>query len=67
MTTKDKNLIQKIGLLKKSFDKDWKTLSSKEKEEIQKQWDVEHAYYSATLEGNGLDMKRFRQLAKKIK
>ena len=67
MTKAEKTFIQKIGSLKKSFDKQWKGLSSTAKRQIEKQWDVEHAYYSATLEGNGLDKNRFKELAAKIK
>ena len=37
-----------------------------EKKDIEKSWDVEHAYYSSTLEGSKLDRKDFEKLAEKI-
>ena len=39
----------------------------KQRSAIEKQWDTDHAYYSSTLEGNGLDKKKFEELAKEIK
>lgn len=39
-------------------------LSSKDKSELEKTLDVEHAYYSSTLEGSQLDRKDFDRLAK---
>lgn len=56
--------LRKLAQSKKEFDKNWKKLPPKAKEKIEKEWDVEHAYYSSTMEGNGLDKKRFRELAK---
>ena len=41
-------------------------LSVKEKNTLEKKWDVEHAYYSSTLEGSKLDRKEFEKLAEKI-
>lgn len=41
-------------------------LSSSEKKDLEKSWDVEHAYYSSTLEGSKIDRKDFEKLAKNI-
>lgn len=56
--------LKKLAQSKKEFDKSWKKLSPKDRKKIEKEWDIEHAYYSSTMEGNGLDKKRFRELAK---
>ena len=56
-----------LGELKREMDRIWGKLSANKKAEIEKKWDVEHAYYSSTLEGNNLDRKKFNELAKKIK
>ena len=34
-------------------------LSPKQKSALEKEWDVEHAYYSSALEGSKLDKKEF--------
>ncbi len=67
MTPKMKSKIDELARAKQQTAKEWKKLSSKQKNDIEKAWDVEHAYYSATLEGNGLDRKKFDELAKTIK
>ena len=59
--------LKKIAKIKGEFDRAWKEVTDAKKSETEKRWDVEHAYYSATLEGNGLDKKKFESLAKKIK
>lgn len=41
-------------------------LDSKEKATLEKGWDVEHAYYSSSLEGSKVDRKDFEKMAKKI-
>lgn len=41
-------------------------LSSKEKATLEKGWDIEHAYYSSSLEGSNVDRKDFEKMAKKI-
>lgn len=42
-------------------------LSSKQKTEMEKGLDIEHAYYSSTLEGSQLDRTEFNRLAKDVK
>lgn len=41
-------------------------LNPKQKSQLEKSWDVEHAYYSSTLEGSKLDKKEFEELAKAV-
>lgn len=38
----------------------------KQKAALEKRWDVEHAYYSNTLEGSRIDRKEFENLAKRV-
>jgi len=38
----------------------------KQKNQLEKAWDVEHAYYSSVLEGSKLDRKEFERLAKSV-
>lgn len=38
----------------------------KEKAALERSWDIEHAYYSNTLEGSRIDRKEFESLAKKV-
>jgi len=59
--------LNKVLKSKEQFDKRWKNLPLKQRSAIEKQWDTDHAYYSSTLEGNGLDKKKFEELAKEIK
>ncbi|MBI5078390.1 MAG: hypothetical protein HZB11_03460 [Candidatus Yonathbacteria bacterium] len=42
------------------------SLSAREKNILEKKWDIEHAYYSSALEGSKLDRKDFDKLAEKI-
>ena len=49
-----------------SADACLRSLSPKEKTQLEKTWDVEHAYYSSVLEGSLLDREEFEQLAKKV-
>lgn len=41
-------------------------LTVKEKSALEKNWDIEHAYYSSALEGSNLDRKEFEKLAEKV-
>ncbi|HFC10987.1 MAG TPA: hypothetical protein ENJ75_02240 [Candidatus Kaiserbacteria bacterium] len=42
-------------------------LDPKSKALLEKEWDVEHAYYSSALEGSMLDKREFGELAKEVK
>ena len=67
MTQKIKIKIAELAQVWQKTAKEWEKVPPQQKRNIEKEWDIEHAYYSATLEGNGLDKKRFNELAKKIK
>ena len=41
-------------------------MSPKDKAKLEETWDVEHAYYSSTLEGSDLDRQDFEKLAEHI-
>jgi len=41
-------------------------LTPSQKQDMEKSWDVEHAYYSSTLEGSKIDRKDFEKLAENI-
>lgn len=52
-----------------SFNKAKEALSKltpSQKRDMEKSWDVEHAYYSSTLEGSKIDRKDFEKLAESI-
>ncbi len=57
-----KNLI----IAKKEADSKLAAMDAKKKNQLEKSWDVEHAYYSSVLEGSKLDKKDFEQLAQKV-
>jgi len=67
MTQKIKTKIARLAQVWRKTKKEWEQAPPQQKKDIEKAWDVEHAYYSATLEGNGLDRKKFDELAQKIK
>ena len=54
----------------KSFEEGKDLLSGfsvSEKKKLEKNWDIEHAYYSSSLEGSKIDKKEFEKLGEKIK
>jgi len=67
MTKEIKSKLSQVAQIRQKAAKEWERVSPHQKRNIEKEWDTEHAYYSATLEGNGLDRKRFDELAKRIK
>ena len=40
-------------------------MNPEQKKQLEKGWDVEHAYYSSALEGSKLDRKEFEKMAEK--
>lgn len=42
-------------------------MTPKKKANLEKGWDIEHAYYSSSLEGSKIDRREFEKIAKKIK
>lgn len=41
-------------------------LTKLQKKTLEKEWDIEHAYYSSALEGSKLDRKEFEKFAKEV-
>lgn len=41
-------------------------LSTKQKSDLEKGWDIEHAYYSSALEGSKINRKDFDKLARNV-
>ncbi len=41
-------------------------LAPKQKSALEKEWDVEHAYYSSALEGSNIDKKEFEKLGEQV-
>lgn len=60
-----KNINKLINTIKNG-QKALKALSVKEKNTLEKVWDVEHAYYSSALEGSRVDRKEFDKFAEKV-
>lgn len=61
-----KSLIKKVLTSAVSGQTAISALSSKQKSQLEKSWDVEHAYYSSALEGSKLDRNEFEKLAEKV-
>lgn len=57
-----KNLINRIQNGQKAIAK----LSTKDRNTLERKWDIEHAYYSSALEGSKIDRKEFDKLAEKV-
>ncbi len=57
-----KNLVNTV----KNGQKAISQLSVKEKNTLERKWDIEHAYYSSALEGSRIDKKEFDKLAEKV-
>lgn len=61
-----KNTAKKLFTSLKKAKKILSKLSPRERKNMEKSWDVEHAYYSSALEGSKLDRKDFEKLAEKV-
>ncbi len=42
------------------------TFSAEQRKSLEKSWDIEHAYYSSSLEGSKIDREEFEQIGQKI-
>ena len=54
-----------ISTIKKG-QKALRSLTVSQKNNLEKVWDVEHAYYSSALEGSHVDRKKFDKFAKSV-
>ncbi|MFH1178223.1 MAG: hypothetical protein V1711_00650 [bacterium] len=59
--------LRQLIIAKKQADFKLATMDATKKDQLEKSWDVEHAYYSSVLEGSKLDKKDFEQLAQAVK
>lgn len=61
-----KGIFQKLFISAKDAKKKFSALSPKQRSSIEKAWDIEHAYYSSTLEGSKLDRQEFEKLGEMV-
>ncbi|MDO8594913.1 MAG: hypothetical protein Q7R93_05410 [bacterium] len=59
-------LIQELFSSMKEAKKVIAGLAPKQKSALEKEWDVEHAYYSSALEGSKIDRKEFEKLGEQV-
>jgi len=60
------SLIKKLFVSAKNSQATIDALNPKQKSQLEKSWDIEHAYYSSALEGSKLDRKEFEKLAEGV-
>jgi hypothetical protein len=65
MTLKNPNS-RELFLSREEARKKISTLTKQQKSNLEKEWDIEHAYYSSALEGSKIDKKEFEKLGEKI-
>ena len=58
---------KQLGQAAKAANQQLSKLTPNQKSDLEKSWDIEHAYYSSALEGSKLDRKEFDHLAKDVK
>ncbi|MBI2049192.1 MAG: hypothetical protein HYT29_02045 [Parcubacteria group bacterium] len=62
----NKQLQNDLAQSKANADKVFSTMSGEQKTQLEKNWDVEHAYYSSVLEGSKMDRKTFEEIGKSV-
>jgi len=55
-------IVKQIFCSAKIAQNELNSLTPKQKNQIEKVWDIEHAYYSSSLEGSKIDKKEFEKL-----
>ncbi|MFA6043023.1 MAG: hypothetical protein WC786_05020 [Patescibacteria group bacterium] len=58
----EKQLFTAIKIARKQLSE----LSVHQRSTLEKTWDIEHAYYSSTLEGSKLDRSEFNRLGEEV-
>lgn len=61
-----KTTIKQLFICAKNAQNKINNYTSKQKNQLEKDWDIEHAYYSSVLEGSKLDRKEFEKLAELV-
>ncbi|OGL89431.1 hypothetical protein A3H75_01370 [Candidatus Uhrbacteria bacterium RIFCSPLOWO2_02_FULL_51_9] len=59
-------LIKQLFQSVKAGQKKLGALTSGQRSRLEKAWDIEHAYYSSTLEGSKMDRKEFEKLGEEV-
>jgi len=62
----ENTLLQKLARCKANAEEALSRKSAEERSQLEKAWDVEHAYYSSVLEGTKIDKKEFEELGKSV-
>ena len=62
---KDKKILDILVTARRNAEDKIGKMSKPEKAKLERQLDIEHAYYSSALEGSKLDRKTFDELAKR--
>ncbi len=57
-----KTISRRLLISMKKAQKQLSKLTPSQKRDLEKSWDIEHAYYSSALEGSKLDRKEFEKL-----
>jgi len=63
MTKTKTTLVKRLFFSAQKGQKQLAALTPKQKSQLEKCWDVEHAYYSSALEGSKMDRREFDKLA----
>ena len=61
-----KSLSTRLLVSMKKAKKQLSGFTPSQRRSVEKSWDIEHAYYSSTLEGSKLDRKEFEKLGEKV-
>ncbi len=62
---KNAQKFNKLAEVRNAAEKRMEGMNTTDRQKLEVQLDVEHAYYSSALEGSRLDRKTFDELAKK--
>lgn len=61
-----KILAQELSVKMKTAREQLSKLNMEQKKALEKSWDIEHAYYSSSLEGSKIDRKDFELIGEKV-
>lgn len=62
ISTKIKDIFTSAKIAQEHISK----LNPQEKASLERGWDIEHAYYSSSLEGSKVDKREFEKMAKDV-
>lgn len=61
-----KDIIREVYTSALVANRELNSLSADQKTKLEKSWDIEHAYYSSSLEGSKIDRKEFEKIGCKL-